>query len=102
MKRLTALIFSLIITVVCANAQENVVKVQNWMGMPTLIVNGQPNAGMTYMTYRPQERYFREFGKAGVPFVSFETSLHSVSKRGGKDMVWVSRDSFNFALSTRL
>ena len=64
------------------------VKVQNYMGLPTLMINGQPDAGMTYMTYRPKEQYFRDFGKANVPFVSFKISL---------DRSWINRDSMNFS-----
>ena len=71
-----------------AQKKEDIeVNIQNYMGIPTLMVNGHPDAGMTYMTYRPQERYFRDFGKAGVRFVSFETALHKA---------WINRDSFNF------
>lgn len=107
MKKLIILL-SLTITSINLNAQQNIVKVQDHMGLPTLMVNGHPNAGMTYMTYHPVERYFGDFGKAGVPFVSFSTALHSVTRtrtgtipgersRNVKELVWVSRDSFNFS-----
>jgi beta-galactosidase len=107
MKKITILL-SLLISGFFLHSQENIVKVQPHLGLPTLMVNGQPNAGMTYMTYRPQERYFGDFGKAGVPFVSFSTSFHSVNitkpnpVKGQpplrmKEAVWVSRDSFNFS-----
>lgn len=106
MKKLTILL-SLVIISICGSAQENIVNVQQHLGLPTLMVNGKPDAGMTYMTYRPQERYFGDFGKAGVPFVSFSTAFHTISKskpnpvKGQpairvKEAVWVSRDSFNF------
>lgn len=65
------------------------------LGAPTLHVNGQPNAGMTYMTYRPQERYFRDFGQAGVDFVSFFVSLtHKANRR---DLVWLDWETFDFS-----
>ncbi len=58
-------------------------------------VNGQPNAKMTYMTYRPQERYFRHFSQVGVNFVSFLTSPHF--KRNPRDLVWKAWDTFDFS-----
>ena len=64
-------------------------------GLPTMHVNGQPNAGMTYMTYRPQERYFHDFGQVGVNFVSFLTSPHF--KRNRRDLVWTDWDTFDFS-----
>jgi hypothetical protein len=71
-----------------AQKKEDIeVNIQNYMGMPTLMVNRHPDAGMTYMTYRPQERYFGDFGKAGVRFASFEIALHEA---------WINCDSFNF------
>ena len=97
MKKLAILFISLLFANICVCAQQNIVKVQDHLGLPTLMVNGQPNAGMTYMTYHPVERYFGDFGKAGVPFVSFNTALHSVTTAGrANELVWVSRDSFNF------
>ena len=106
MKKKTILL-SLLFAGFVLHAQQNTVKVENYMGLPTLMVNNRPDAGMTYMTYRPIERYFGDFGKAGVPFVSFNTALHSVTinvpdiiparpARRIKEDVWVSRDSFNF------
>jgi len=64
------------------------VKVQNYMDLPTLMINGQPDAGMTYMTYRPKEQYFRDFGEAGVRFTSFKISL---------DRAWIRPDSLDFS-----
>ena len=84
---LTLLLFLSSISFFAQKNESIEVRVQNYMDIPTLMVNGHPDAGMTYMTYNPQERYFRDFGKAGVRFVSFEISL---------DKAWVDRDSFNF------
>jgi len=64
------------------------VRLSDHMGMPTLMVNGEPDAGMTYMTYRPREEYFRDFGEAGVRFVSFKINLHRS---------WITPDSFDFS-----
>jgi beta-galactosidase len=69
--------------------------VTTYLGLPTMHVNGQPNAAMTYMTYRPQERYFHDFGQVGVQFVSFLTSPHFKSNR--RDLVWTDWDTFDFS-----
>jgi beta-galactosidase len=76
------------VSVIGQDAKTIEVKVQNYKDMPTLIINGQPDAGMTYMTYRPNEKYFRDFGIANVPFVSFQYVL---------DRSWISRDSMDFS-----
>jgi beta-galactosidase len=68
--------------------QDYEVRVQNYKDLPTLMINGKPDAGMTYMTYRPNEKYFRDFGIANVPFVSFKYVL---------DRSWISRDSMDFS-----
>ena len=87
-KNILTCLFLIISNILFAQVEKDYeVKVQNYMGIPTLMVNGQPDAGMTYMTYRPQERFFSDFGKAGVRFVSFETLLQKA---------WVSRDSLDF------
>ena len=42
-----------------------VAEIRPYNGVPTLFLNGKPNAGMTYMTYNPQAKHFASFGKAG-------------------------------------
>lgn len=72
------------------------VSIGMFKGTPALLVDGNPNSGMTYMTYRPQERYFHDFGNAGVDFVSFAITANSYP--GSTKPVWVSQDSFDFSL----
>ncbi len=78
----------------CTIAQLQRVEVKSFNGIPTLFVNGEPNAGMTYMTYRPKERYFRDFGDAGVDFVSFSITANDTPR--GRRPVWVARNRFDF------
>jgi beta-galactosidase len=90
MKKSVWIILAAIIFIQPFYAQEITgysVRVLDYKGMPTLMVNGEPDAGMTYMTYRPREEYFKDFGDAGVRFVSFKTNLHRA---------WITPDSLNF------
>lgn len=66
-------------------------------GVPTLFINGEPNAGMTYMTYNPKEKHYRQFGEIGVNLASFQ-STPNLNLYWHDPTVWVSRDSFNFSL----
>ena len=43
-------------------------------GVPSLVLDGKPNAAMVYMTYRPLGRHFRQFGEAGVHLHSFSST----------------------------
>lgn len=44
-------------------------------GVPTLWINGQPSAAMTFMTYNQREpRYFADFGRAGVNLATFSAT----------------------------
>ena len=43
-------------------------------GVPTLFVNDRPSSMMTYMTYNPTPKYFRQFAEAGVHLYSFSTT----------------------------
>lgn len=43
--------------------QENIVRVENHKGFPTLMINEKLDGGMTYM---PKEGKFRDFDKAGI------------------------------------
>ncbi|MCE5249293.1 beta-galactosidase [bacterium] len=77
------------------NNNGPVVTIASFKGVPTVFVDGVPHSGMTYMTYNPQERFFNDFGKAGVNFVSFFTTANQIP--GVPKPVWVSRDSFDFS-----
>jgi len=45
-------------------------------GTPTMFVNGEATPAMTYMTYNPKEKFFSDFGRAGVNFVSFNITAN--------------------------
>lgn len=61
------------------------------MGIPTMFVDGKPTAAMTYMAGRSnEEKFFKDFGKAGVKFVSFGVSPTS-------QRVWKGPDEFDFS-----
>jgi beta-galactosidase len=77
-----------------AEVKTHLAEVRTHFGMPSMHVDGQPNAGMCYMTYRPKERYFRDFGNAGVDFVSFAVDIAFKSNR--VDLVWLEGDRFDF------
>ncbi len=65
-------------------------------GVPTLFINGKPNAAMTYMTYnRHETKYFRDFGEAGVNLATFSaTSDHSYYNLAPD--TWLAPDVFDF------
>lgn len=65
-------------------------------GVPTLFINGKPNAAMTYMTYNRQEtKYFRDFKNAGVDLATFSaTSDHSYY--GLAPDTWLAPDVFDY------
>jgi len=65
-------------------------------GVPTLFVDGKPLTGLSYMTYRPDGKYFREFGEAGVHLYSF-SSTPSESGYGLAPTAWVAPDRFDFS-----
>lgn len=43
-------------------------------GVPTLVINGQPSSMMTYMTYTPTPKYFRQFAETGIHLYSFSAT----------------------------
>ncbi len=66
-------------------------------GVPTLFINGKPNAGMTYMTYNRQEpRYFGDFGKAGVNLATF-SATSDFSFYNLAPPTWLARDVFDYS-----
>lgn len=44
------------------------------LGTPTIFINGEPNAGFTYMTYNILPEIYRDFGRIGVDLASFSTT----------------------------
>ena len=72
-------------------------EVRKYNGVPTLFINGEPDAGMAYMTYNPKEKHYRQFGEAGVKLASLQTTANK-NLYWHDPTVWVSRDSFDFSL----
>lgn len=72
-------------------------EIRDYKGLPTIYINGEPNAGMTYMTYNPLEKQYRQFGEISVDLASFQTSANK-NLYWDDPPVWVSRDSFDFSL----
>lgn len=70
-------------------------EVRKYNGVPTLFINNKPNAAMAYMSYRPQAKYFRDFGKAGVDLVSFSATSDS-STYGLAPPVWLGDGVFDY------
>lgn len=69
--------------------------VEPYLGVPTLFVDGRPQAGRAYHSHRLRTQPLKGFGEAGVDFVSF---LYRGSKgpRGSARHAWESREVFNF------
>ena len=78
-----------------SNADDTVAVVRQSDGVPTLFINEQPDSCMVYMTYRPNAKYFGQFGRAGVRLYSF-SSTPSASEYGLSPPTWVSPDEFDY------
>jgi hypothetical protein len=46
-------------------------KIERIGGVPTVVINGRPSSMMTYMTYNPTPKYFRQVAEAGIRLYSF-------------------------------
>ncbi len=65
-------------------------------GVPTLFIDGKPNAAMTYMTYnRKETKYFRDFGEAGVDLATF-SATSDYSYYGLAPPTWLGPDKFDY------
>ena len=101
--RMTALTSFILLLVFCCAKRETpdpdlpTAEIRDYNGLPTLFINGEPNAGMTYMTYNPLEKQYRQFGEISVDLASFQTSANK-NLYWDDPPVWVSRDSFDFSL----
>lgn len=65
-------------------------------GVPTLFINGTPNAGLTYMTYKPVEKHYASFGKAGVDLASLHTTTdyHNYFN----ELVWIGPGQYDYSI----
>ncbi|MBN1291177.1 MAG: beta-galactosidase, partial [Candidatus Latescibacteria bacterium] len=62
------------------------------LSTPAMFVDGNPAAAMCYTTFRGNrhDKYFKDFGKAGVRFVSFHVSPTTLP-------IWKGPDEFDFS-----
>lgn len=65
-------------------------------GVPTLFINGEPNAGMTYMTYNPHQRHYESFGKIGVDLASLSVTA-DYSVFFGQPTAWLDDGRYDFS-----
>ncbi|OGV68720.1 MAG: hypothetical protein A3K19_13265 [Lentisphaerae bacterium RIFOXYB12_FULL_65_16] len=66
-------------------------------GVPTLFIDGKPNAAMTYMTYNRQEpKYFGDFGKVGVNLATF-SATSDFSYYNLAPPTWLAPDVFDYS-----
>ncbi len=77
-------------------AGRTVAEVRPHNGVPTLFLNGRPDAAMSYMTYRPTAKHFRQFGEAGVHLHTF-SSTPTEAGYGLAREAWVAPDRFDYA-----
>ena len=74
-----------------------VAEIRRHNGVPTLFVNGRPNAGMTYMTYdREATKHFASFGKIGVNLASF-SATSDLSFFNLAPPTWLAPDKFDYS-----
>jgi len=76
--------------------RETVAEVKVHGGVPTLFINRQPHSGMSYMTYRPDGKYFGQFGRIGVHLYSF-SATPSEAAYGLAKTCWVAPDRFDYS-----
>lgn len=70
--------------------------VEQYRGTPTLHINGQPSAGMTYMAYGPSVEVFRDFAEQGVRLFSF-SATPTESGYGLARTAWTAPDEYDFS-----
>ena len=75
---------------------ETVAEVKLHGGVPTLFINGRPHSGMSYMTYRPNGKYFGQFGQLGVHLYSF-SATPTEAAYGLAKTCWVAPEEFDYS-----
>ena len=79
-----------------ASAEPTTARIELYKGSPTLFINNIPNSSMVYMTYRPNSRYFGQFGEKGVHIYSF-SSTPSESGYGLAPPAWIAPDNYDYS-----
>ena len=65
-------------------------------GVPTLFVNGQAQAGMTWATYGPTAQVFRDFTEAGIKFYTF-AATPTEAGYGLSQTTWKAPDEYDYS-----
>ncbi len=84
------------VTLHARQPRETVAEVKLHGGVPTLFINGQAHSGMSYMTYRPDRKYFGQFARIGVHLYSF-SATPSEAAYGLAKTCWVAPDRFDYS-----
>jgi len=72
-------------------------EIKTYHGAPTLFINGEPNAGLTYMTYKPQAKYYEAFGKIGVDLASMSVTADFALFGGSSPATWLGPDQYDYS-----
>jgi hypothetical protein len=74
---------------------DSTADVRDHRGVPTLFVNGQPRSGASYMSYVPQERYYRDSAEQGISLFTFSaTSDYSYYQLAAN--CWLGLDQYDY------
>ncbi len=77
-------------------ASRSIAEVKPHKGVPTLFLNGQPNAAISYMSYNPQIKYFTQFGQAGVHLYTFSSTPSEAGYFLAKE-VWTAPNMWDYS-----
>ncbi|MDA1044902.1 MAG: beta-galactosidase [Verrucomicrobia bacterium] len=71
-------------------------EIRKHTGVPTLFINGVPNAGMSYMTYHAQKKHYAAFGEKGIDLASLSVSA-DYAVHFGQPNAWLGPDVYDFS-----
>lgn len=71
-------------------------EIKMYNGAPTLFINGVPNAGLSYMTYKPLAKHYASFGKIGVDLASVSVTC-DFSVFFNQPTAWSGPDQYDFS-----
>lgn len=84
------------VTLHARQPRETVAEIKVHGGVPTLFINGRAHSGMSYMTYRPNGKYFEQFGQIGMHLYSF-SATPTEAAYGLAKTCWVAPDEFDYS-----
>ena len=76
--------------------QATTAEVKPHGGAPTLLINGRPHSGMSYMSYHPASKYFGQFNQLGVHLYSFSATPTEAAYNLARTC-WVAPDRFDYS-----